>query len=108
MTYFKNQTVLPALTEIREIAHRLACQYATSQAYQRALQSPREEHSNDVPVDISTKDDFQGDWALANSILLIRDGILFLEACGAVAGGDTGRVWEVLKVNNHEFTQGRI
>ncbi|KAK7684253.1 hypothetical protein QCA50_012577 [Cerrena zonata] len=41
---------------------------------------------------------FQGDWALANSILLMRDGLLFLEACSAVASGDIGRVWEVLKI----------
>ena len=42
---------------------------------------------------------FKGDWALANSILLLRDGIWSLEVCQAVATGDIGRVWEVLKVS---------
>lgn len=45
--------------------------------------------------------DFRGDWVLANSILLMRDGIWFLEVCRAVALGDIGRVWEVLKVSAH-------
>ncbi|KAI0054730.1 hypothetical protein BV25DRAFT_1996352 [Artomyces pyxidatus] len=40
----------------------------------------------------------KGDWVLANSILLMRDGIWFLEVCRAVASGDIGRVWEVLKI----------
>ena len=41
---------------------------------------------------------YEGDWPLANSILMMHDGILFLEVCQAVASGDIGRVWEVLKV----------
>jgi len=41
---------------------------------------------------------FHGDWPLANSILMMHNGILFLEVCQAVASGDIGRVWEVLKV----------
>ncbi|ETW84935.1 hypothetical protein HETIRDRAFT_311808 [Heterobasidion irregulare TC 32-1] len=40
----------------------------------------------------------QSDWALVNSILLMRDGIWFLEVCRTVALGDIGRVWEVLKI----------
>lgn len=43
---------------------------------------------------------FEGDWPLANSILLVRDGIWWLEFCRAVSIGDTGRVWEVLKVGD--------
>ncbi|KAI0081500.1 hypothetical protein K474DRAFT_1671959 [Panus rudis PR-1116 ss-1] len=41
---------------------------------------------------------FCGDWAAANSILLMRDGIWFLEVCRAIQQGDIGCVWEVLKV----------
>ncbi|KAH8101947.1 hypothetical protein BXZ70DRAFT_891314 [Cristinia sonorae] len=46
----------------------------------------------------STSEVFKGDYPLANSCLLMRDGIWFLEVCRAVATGDTGRVWEILKV----------
>lgn len=42
---------------------------------------------------------FKGDWTLANIILLVRDGIWYLEYCRAVSSGDTGRIWEILKVN---------
>ncbi|KIJ57445.1 hypothetical protein HYDPIDRAFT_74694, partial [Hydnomerulius pinastri MD-312] len=38
------------------------------------------------------------DDTLANSILLIQDAIRWREVCRAIAVGDTGRVWEVLKV----------
>lgn len=41
---------------------------------------------------------FKGDWPLANSIILIRDGVWFLEFCSAIACGDTGRAWEIMKV----------
>ena len=40
-----------------------------------------------------------GDKALANSILLMRDSLWLLEACQAVATGDIGHVWEILKVS---------
>lgn len=52
----------------------------------------------------SDPEKFEGDWALANSILLVRDGIWWLEFCRAVSIGDTGRVWEVLKVWNMDFS----
>ncbi|KAJ3485625.1 hypothetical protein NLI96_g4817 [Meripilus lineatus] len=55
----------------------------------------------------NTSEQFKGDWPLANSILLIRDGIWFLEYCRAVASGDTGRVWEILKVWIFTFAGGR-
>ncbi|KAI0054568.1 hypothetical protein BV25DRAFT_1843569 [Artomyces pyxidatus] len=41
---------------------------------------------------------FERDWPLANSILLMQDRIWFMEVCRAVALGDIGRVWEVLKM----------
>lgn len=49
--------------------------------------------------DEEKKRPFQGDWVLANGILLKRDGIWFLELCRAVACGDIGCVWEILKVS---------
>ncbi|KIJ99754.1 hypothetical protein K443DRAFT_123087 [Laccaria amethystina LaAM-08-1] len=39
-----------------------------------------------------------GDLTLANSTLFIRDGIWWREVCIAVAEGDPGRVWEVMKL----------
>lgn len=39
-----------------------------------------------------------GDWGLANSIIMMRDGLLFTEVSHAISHGDIGRVWEVLKV----------
>ncbi|KAI0309704.1 hypothetical protein OF83DRAFT_1041257, partial [Amylostereum chailletii] len=38
-----------------------------------------------------------GDHALANSSLLMRDGLEFIEVCRATALGDIGRVLEVHK-----------
>jgi hypothetical protein len=45
-------------------------------------------------------EEFKGDRALANSIALMRDAMIAREAAFAVAEGDVGRVWEVLKVRN--------
>ncbi|ETW77008.1 hypothetical protein HETIRDRAFT_421218 [Heterobasidion irregulare TC 32-1] len=45
----------------------------------------------------------RSDWALVNNILLMRDGIWFLEVCHAVTLGDIGRVWEVLKGKAGKF-----
>ncbi|KAJ3748285.1 hypothetical protein EV360DRAFT_25469, partial [Lentinula raphanica] len=39
-----------------------------------------------------------GDRVLANSIAFMRDALLSHECANAVASGDVGRVWEVLKV----------
>ncbi|KAG5634356.1 hypothetical protein H0H81_002264 [Sphagnurus paluster] len=39
-----------------------------------------------------------GDVTLANTTLFIRDAIWWHEMCRAVAEGDTGRVWEILKI----------
>ncbi|KAF8056184.1 hypothetical protein FPV67DRAFT_1731334 [Lyophyllum atratum] len=38
------------------------------------------------------------DITLANSILFIRNAIWWREMCRAVARGDTGRIWEILKI----------
>ncbi|KAF8965633.1 hypothetical protein BDZ97DRAFT_1658861 [Flammula alnicola] len=39
-----------------------------------------------------------GDFTLANSALFMRDAIWWKEVCKAVAEGDPGRVWEILKI----------
>ena len=44
-----------------------------------------------------------GDKTLANSILLMHNGIWLLEACQAVATGDIGHVWEILKVSKDMY-----
>lgn len=49
----------------------------------------------------TTDETFEGDWPLANSILLIVCGVMFLEAQLAVRIGDTGRVWEIIKVSEY-------
>ncbi|KAI0079910.1 hypothetical protein K474DRAFT_1574792, partial [Panus rudis PR-1116 ss-1] len=41
---------------------------------------------------------FKGDWLASNTILLLRDGIWWLEVCRAVQKGAIGCVWEVFKV----------
>ncbi|THH27969.1 hypothetical protein EUX98_g6231 [Antrodiella citrinella] len=61
-------------------------------------------NSEDDPSAAKVK--FEGDWPLANSIILMRDGIWFMEVCRAVALGDIGRVWEVLKVWILTFSGG--
>ncbi|KDQ08758.1 hypothetical protein BOTBODRAFT_77208, partial [Botryobasidium botryosum FD-172 SS1] len=55
------------------------------------------ENSNKTEAD-KTDVKFSGDRVLANSILFLRDAIWFMEACYAVASGDMGRVYEIMKV----------
>jgi G:T-mismatch repair DNA endonuclease (very short patch repair protein) len=50
--------------------------------------------SQDDPLDGRERPDV----TLANGILFIRNAIWWLEVCRAVAMGDTGRVWEIMKV----------
>jgi hypothetical protein len=67
-----------------------------------------EEHIHDSNVkmwDIDTLSDLSGnadspdgDVTLANATLFIRNAIWWREMCKAVATGDTGRIWEILKV----------
>ena len=106
-----SRKILPSLQSLLRHAEVLASQYSTTTAYEQAL-GPRSalnspEGEWDIPVhssqasqeDAMNGNAFKGDWALANSILLLRDGIWSLEVCQAVATGDIGRVWEVLKVS---------
>ncbi|KAA1474511.1 hypothetical protein DENSPDRAFT_781882 [Dentipellis sp. KUC8613] len=115
---------LPTIDELLAIAQLLSDRYSTHRAYEQALVGPVDDQgSPSADVEMSTptapSDDndhsgaehtrqtnseaasgpiFRGDWALANSIILVRDGIWFLEACHAIAGGDIGRAWEILKL----------
>ncbi|KAI0072322.1 hypothetical protein K474DRAFT_1574435, partial [Panus rudis PR-1116 ss-1] len=109
----EHKSRLPTLDTLRGIAKKLQNMYATSRAYEQALhdQSVVDEpemesttHTEDASVSAAdsqeqppVKPKFKGDWALANSILMIRDGILYLEVCRAIETGDIGCVWEILK-----------
>jgi len=94
---------LPSLDELEEHAVRLYSVYSTTPAYERALDPFAAKAANSAfrfPLATSiVAESGAGDWALANSILLMRNGIWFLEVCHAVASGDIGRVWEVFKVS---------
>lgn len=57
-----------------------------------------EDEDEEVADQPECSDLSNGDWTLANSILMMRDGLLFIEVGDAIANGNTGRVWEVLKV----------
>ncbi|KAI0038499.1 hypothetical protein FA95DRAFT_1505585, partial [Auriscalpium vulgare] len=107
---------LPSLHLIIQDAAHLSQMYSTSQAHVRARMPPSD-HADDAPRGpawpsppaansssasgktpaTSRRTHPEADWVLANSILLLRDGIYFLEVCRAVKLGDIGRVWEMLK-----------
>ena len=53
---------------------------------------------NELPLPPPSED---GDLTLANATLFMRDGIWWREVCTAIALGDPGRVWEVMKVRLH-------
>ncbi|KAJ8089852.1 hypothetical protein PM082_018428 [Marasmius tenuissimus] len=44
------------------------------------------------------EEEFNGDRVLANSILFVRHYLLWIEGAYAVAEGDIGRLWEILKM----------
>jgi hypothetical protein len=56
----------------------------------------------DAISDSGSDQPFTGDHVLQNAILFLRDSIWWTEFCYAVAEGDTGRVFEILKVRNHQ------
>ncbi|KAA1470451.1 hypothetical protein DENSPDRAFT_774873 [Dentipellis sp. KUC8613] len=100
---------LPTLDALRTIARLLADKYSSTHAYEQALRAPPSDHTDNgmvgsvasstaIASSSSVEGSFQGDWAFANSIILMRDGIWFLEACHSIASGDTGRTWEILKI----------
>ncbi|KAM6503971.1 hypothetical protein JOM56_000914 [Amanita muscaria] len=115
---------MPTFEELVAIAGVLTRRHATTQAHKRAL-FPREDnpnvallglpwipHEEDVemrePISEDEEDrlsDLSGapenpeaDVTLANSTLFIRNAIWWGEMCKAVANGDPGRVWEILKL----------
>ncbi|KDQ59624.1 hypothetical protein JAAARDRAFT_192126, partial [Jaapia argillacea MUCL 33604] len=123
--HLKNKDKLPSFTTLLIDAQTLARWHATTSAHQRA-RYPKADHVDNVPLgqpwtpnepdtvledgaDSDTDDDMsawgvgsddgkEADITLANSTLLIRNGVWWWEMCRAVAVGDTGRVWEILKV----------
>jgi len=103
----RNEEML-SLDQLETMARSLFTTYSTSAAYWHAVE-PSDDTTHtffplgDPYVQLSANtlenQTFSGDWALGNSILLMRDGLWFLEVCQAVMCGDIGRVWEVLKVS---------
>ncbi|KDQ19565.1 hypothetical protein BOTBODRAFT_82813, partial [Botryobasidium botryosum FD-172 SS1] len=110
---------LPALDELLSKANILVHCYSTTRAYEQALglqNPPNPGSAYDFPIgewspdsgrrvdgDLETNGDsetnnFTGDRVLANSILFLRDATWYMEMCHAVAGGDIGRVLEILKI----------
>ncbi|KAI0312034.1 hypothetical protein OF83DRAFT_1067874, partial [Amylostereum chailletii] len=74
--------------------------YSSTQAYWKARSActPANSAPNDAPVGPAwSEGTVEGDYVLANSSLLMRDGLEFLEVCRATALGDIGRVLEVHK-----------
>lgn len=71
--------------------------------------SPQDVHEDDAMEDCLSDltveekeertDNLRPDVTLANATLFIRNAIWWREECQAVAEGDTGRVWEILKVS---------
>lgn len=53
----------------------------------------------DIFDELHTSASLEADTTLANMTLFMRDAIWWREMCRAIAEGDTGRVWEILKVN---------
>jgi len=96
------------LDQLEAIASRLFTTYSMTAAYWHAVNPSDETTHNEFPpgdpciqvgADTSENPRFSGDWVLANTVLLICDGLWFLEVCQAMTCGDIGRVWEVLKVS---------
>jgi hypothetical protein len=94
---------LPTVDELLAQAMVLSARFGGSSAYTQALR-PKAFGTDDMSyLPKRTEDVFHGDWALANSILVMRDGVWFLEVCQTVAIGDVGRVWEIMKVSVHHI-----
>jgi hypothetical protein len=73
---------------------------------QDAASPPEDTHISDTEMlDVDALSDLSGptdtpdsDMTLANMTLFIRNAIWWREMCKAVAEGDTGHIWEILKV----------
>ncbi|KAM6491642.1 hypothetical protein JOM56_012886, partial [Amanita muscaria] len=132
---FEKPEDIPSFDSLVNAAHLLLRRHATTQAHERALR-PTEDNLNPPPIGsawtqersdhnaendenslppldlpCSTRED--ADITLANTTLFMRNAIWWREMCTAVALGDTGRVWEILKIwiftfagsGNHFYTQ---
>ena len=102
---------LPSLQTLLSHVVVLNQRYSSTAAYERALSGQTTPHDDRrapteaslaADIDSSHDEGSEGDWALANTILLMRDGSWSLEVCQAVASGDIRRVWEVLKVSDSQ------
>jgi hypothetical protein len=75
-----------------------------------SLSAPRKTQAKPRPAKKTTKDSdnekppFKGDRVLANSIALMRDAMISHEMSYAIAEGDVGRVYEVMKVTVNLYT----
>ncbi|KAF9011472.1 hypothetical protein BDZ89DRAFT_964051 [Hymenopellis radicata] len=127
LPYFENLSTtdsLPSLDDLEAQADTIVKRWATSTAfrtagskatYERApstFQAPQGPawESISPPSTLETSEpvfaaetvpeaaDFDGDRTLSNSILFVRDFLLWMELAYATADGDIGRVWEVLKI----------
>ena len=132
--HFSGQSELPSFEELLAIAKVLTQRHGTTQAYNSVLNANaqpenrpprgsewiRQSQSEDITIhDVGENQDEdelelplppeqskdEMDTTLANSILFIRNAIWWREVCTAVAEGDSGRVWEILKVSFIKDTQ---
>ncbi|KAF8187155.1 hypothetical protein BJ912DRAFT_970316 [Pholiota molesta] len=121
--FFKREENMLSFETLVSHAQKLGRQYATTQAYNCACNPPA--GSNEYPdmppagsstlgttEDVNMADILPGlrlglpmpersplaDTTLANTILFMRNAIWWREVCKAIAHGDSGRVWEILKV----------
>ncbi|KAJ3716790.1 hypothetical protein DFJ43DRAFT_1006589 [Lentinula guzmanii] len=110
----KTKNIIPPFEDLEKIARQLYATYSCTRGMSHAM------HNADLPEDKldwtknvpmgtpwtglaaediglapSTK---HADDVLANSIAFMRDTLVSRECANAVASGDVGRVWEVLKV----------
>ncbi len=109
---------LPTFSELKEIAQTLNRRYGSLQGYYAALRSNAfsEDPIMQVPDGSPWKpqsaesalasapsknpaDMYRGDQCLAHSMMFIHDTIISREMTMAVAEGDSGRVYEMMKVS---------
>jgi hypothetical protein len=109
--YFESLTTLPTLADLEELATKLHLAFSSTQAIHRALQDVNIDDTwsqfvpegTPWPRQLDKEQHTQGrhpngDRVLSNSIAFMRDALLSQELSFAVAEGDVGRVYEILKV----------
>jgi hypothetical protein len=106
LEYFANLTKLPDIEELEDTARKLHNTYSTSRGMFTALSSSPPDQMDwkkIVPVvneDVRSAESGVGyeDQILASSIAFMRDALVSREFSYAIADGDVGRAYEVLKV----------